>query len=46
MDNFRNLPPVTPINSFESDVMNTTPIDDSQIDNPFYGLLLFINNRI
>lgn len=27
MDNFRNLPPVTPINSFESDVTGITPID-------------------
>jgi hypothetical protein len=30
-----NLPPkgITPINSFENDVMGITPIDDSQIDN-------------
>ena len=30
-----NLPPkgITPINSFENDIMGITPIDDSQIDN-------------
>jgi hypothetical protein len=30
-----NLPPkgITPINSFENDVMGITPVDDSQIDN-------------
>ena len=30
-----NLPPknITPINSFENDVMAITPVDDSQIDN-------------
>jgi hypothetical protein len=39
-------PGFTPLNNFESDVTGITPIDNSQIDNPFYGLLLFINNRI
>jgi len=29
----KNLPPVTPKNSFENDVMGITPVDDSQIDN-------------
>ena len=32
----RNIPPVnsvTPVNSFESDVQEITPIDNSQIDN-------------
>ena len=30
-----NLPPkdITPINSFENDIMGITPVDDSQIDN-------------
>ena len=32
-----NLPPkgITPINSFENDVMGITPVDDSEIENSF-----------
>jgi len=30
----KNLPPVTPVNNFENDVMGITPIDNSQVDNP------------
>jgi len=37
----KNLSPVTPVNSFESDVTGVTPIDNSQVDNP--GLLFFTN---
>jgi hypothetical protein len=29
----KNLSPVTPVNSFEIDVMGVPPIDNSQIDN-------------
>jgi hypothetical protein len=36
-------PGFTPMSSFESDVIGITPIDNSQVDNPFYGLLLFTN---
>jgi hypothetical protein len=34
-------PGVTPINSFENDVMGITPIDNSQFNNPEKGLFLF-----
>jgi hypothetical protein len=30
----KNLPPVTPVNSFENHLMGVTPIDNSQFDNP------------
>ena len=30
----RNLPPVTPVNIFESDVKGVTPNNNSQMDNP------------
>ena len=42
-ENSFSNPGLTPLNNFESDGMNITPIDNSQIENPFYGLLLFIN---
>jgi len=38
-------PGFTPTNCFESDVMSITPIDNSQSNNPFYGLFLFTNIR-
>lgn len=30
----KNLPPITPVNSFENDVMGITLIDNSQVENP------------
>ena len=30
----KNLPPVTPVNSFDNYVIGLTPIDNSQVDNP------------